>query len=353
MDKARRFLPLVAGILAVPAAWGAAAVGCDNGGSTTAAPDSGETDGTTSPDVTMSETGTEAAPHADASDAGDTGTKKDAGPDGDAAMVVDSSRAFEGGGVAFVGAIAYEFCSIVANCCGTVPDAATFNLASCLGQITPRGLAGSSFGTDLLGNGNVTFDPVSAQACLDTLSQLDCATNQIPSATEVAAVKSCFGAYIGKLPPNAPCNGHIECQPGNFCLPVAGGVPDAGDAGAIGICQPLVGDGGACGILGDAEVYPTETVAAASEAVCSYRGQGNSGLYCQYFDPSTVATIPDAAAWTCGPQEALMAGCKENADCVSLACHSSKCDTSLVIAPANTCISLHIDAGAPSDASAD
>jgi hypothetical protein len=272
----------------------------------------------------------------------ETGPKMDGGgPDADA-HVADAARSYNGSPASFAAAVATNVCELLANCCGTSADAATFNFPLCYqGQLptaTSGGISGSTAGANLLDGGHIAFDPVAAQACLDILSQLDCSTNQLSSSTETQVYKECFAAYTGSLPAGSPCNGTIECVPGNYCLPVDGG---AGDAGALGACQPLAAKGAGCGLF---------ATGSAAQSVCSYRGSGNTGLFCQHFDPSMPTQNLDAAAWTCAAQEPLDAGCQQNQDCLSFACHSNVCSTSIFVAGPKTCSTFALEAGAPADA---
>jgi hypothetical protein len=295
------------------------------------------------PDATL-------ASDADAGANGDTATGSDVGSDvgsdgaahAEAGAELDADAAidapaYDGTAESFPGQLAATLCQRVAACCGTSTNAPTFNNAACQAEIQPGGFNGSSVGTNLLDGGHVAFNAVAAQACLDFLNQIDCETNEVPSAVEQAAVLNCYGAFAGTLSVRSPCVGTIECDPGSFCLPVDGGI---GDAGAIGICQPLIEDGGACGnLLGGP---------SPSQAACSYRGSGNTGLYCKNFDPSNPSQSFDAAVWICAPQEPIGAGCERPANCASAECPLStlQCTASIIAVTSATCASLTVDAGA-------
>ena len=342
MKSLRRCLvSILAGAVGVTGAWGIAAVGC--GGDNSPEHVSGLPDGTTegSPgedgqadslvqndalqvDVAVQgDAMTEAAP--------ETGTDATA-PDADAGTI----RAFDGSVANYPAQVAAALCGSIANCCGKSADAATFNSSSCNAQLLPIGFQGSTTGVGLFDGGNIVFNAVAAQACLDDFNQIDCTTNDDPSPVEAQLYKDCFGAYNGTLTVGNPCKGTIECAPGSFCLPQDGGI---GDAGAIGTCQSIVGDGGACGLLGSA---------SASQAVCSYRGAGNTGLFCESYVPTDAGPPTQTlgiASWTCAPQEPLGAGCQANEDCASFGCHAHQCATSLLWAAVSTCASFALDAG--------
>jgi hypothetical protein len=327
MRHVRPLTPLVVGMFGLAAAWGAVAAGCGDDTASTPPADGGGTDSTTDSavDVIQGDVVGEAAKE----------SGPDAGaPDGDAG-VVDSGVAYDGTAASFPGQLASTLCARVAACCGTSPDAATFNLALCLAD-EQSGFNGSSTGSNLLDGGHLVFNAVAAQSCLDLLQQIDCTTNQIASGVEMQSYASCFATYTGTLTAGSACANTIECAPGSFCLPVDGGV---GDAGAIGVCQALAGDGGACALLGNA---------SASQSVCSDRGSGNTGLFCQSFDPSAPTEVLDAAAWTCGPQEPIGTGCAQAVDCTSFECTplpTRQCATSIVAVSAAACTAFAVEAG--------
>jgi hypothetical protein len=361
MSQIGRRIRIFATVVLVTGGAGIVAVNCGSNDDSGAGPamDAGGMDATTdsasdggyqadalhdgaAPDATL----TSDAADADAGATTDTATGSDAGADGDAAVVESGAEldadaaidapAYDGTAASFPGQLAATLCQRVAACCGTSANAPTFNNASCIAEILPGGFNGSGTGTNLLDGGHVAFNAVAAQGCLDNLNQIDCDTNQIPGAVERGAFLSCYGAFAGTLPLGSPCAGTIECDPGSFCLPVDGGV---GDAGAIGICQPLVGDGGACGnLLGSA---------SASQSACSYRGSGNTGLQCKTFDPSAPTQSVDAAAWVCAPQDPNGIGCARAVSCSSFECPTStlQCAASIVAVTSSTCASLIVDAG--------
>jgi len=334
MRNVRRLTPLVVGMFGLAAAWGAVAAGCGDDSSSTPSTDGGGKDSTTesAADAIQGDVVGEAEKEAGPGSEGSA-------PDGEAG-VADSAVAYDGTAATFAGQLAATLCARIAACCGTSADAATFNLALCSAD-EQGGFNGSSTGSNLLDGGHLVFNAVAAQACLDILQQIDCTTNQIASGVEMQAYGSCFGAYSGTLAIGSPCADTIECAPGGFCLPVDGGV---GDAGAIGVCQTLASDGGPCALSDNA---------SASQSVCSDRGSGNTGLFCQSVDPSNPTQLLDAAAWTCGPQEPIGTGCAQAVACTSFECTplpTRQCASSIVAVSAAACTAFAVEAGTPADA---
>ena len=184
----------------------------------------------------------------------------------------------------------------------------------------------------------MTFNASQAQACLNTIAAADCTANQITAAEQGLLYQSCYAAYAGTLPAGSPCAGTIECAPGTFCSPTDGGI---GDAGAIGLCQPLAGDGGACGGFGAGSQ-------GVGQTICSYRGAASDGLFCQNISGDAGSTQTDPATWTCQPQWPVGTDCYVNQDCASFICHQVgtssvfQCANAGNWANANTCASYAI-----------
>jgi hypothetical protein len=308
--------------MAVAAAvgWGVIAIGC-SGTNSTPGSDGGV------PDATIDGQAETTTPEGDAGSAsdGDGGPTSETGPvsDAEAAAPPDaagSSDADAAGGdaysattavaEAFPGQLATAYCTAIAACCGTSGDAATFNWQACYNAKIPIGYGGSNSGVvALLDGGRVLFNPAQAQTCLNTIATVDCASDQIVGAQQGQLYQSCFGAYLGTVPTGSPCAGTTECAPGNFCLPVDGGMGDAGD---IGLCQPLAGDGGACGLFG---------TQALGETMCSYRGAASNGLFCKNISGDAGTTQLSPSEWTCQPQSSIGSDCYTNQGCESFICH--------------------------------
>jgi hypothetical protein len=363
MSNTVRLIHFSAVVAVVTVACGAVAMGCggNDDNNSPAEVDAGKSDATTdvSADVGSRTDGQNEAAASDAtlgSDANaagdadsatavdaDAGAIVEAASEGDAdAGIVDAAPRYDGSAASFPGQVAAATCERVAACCGVSANSPKFNFAACQAAVLPSGFNGSSTDSDLLDGGHIAFDPIAAAACISALNQIDCDTNQIPSAVERAAYLNCFAAFTGTLPSGAPCAANIECDPTNFCLPIDGGV---GDAGAIGLCQPLVADGGACGNL-----LGTST---NSQPACSYRASGNTGLFCKSFDPSNPTVSVDAAAWVCAPEEPNGTACSRNLACSSFECTAGtlQCAESLIAVTSATCTTFAVDAG--TDASGD
>jgi len=332
MKRVIRLVPILAGVVAVGGGWGLSLPGCGNSSSSSTS-DAGPTD------ATVDGQGEDAFQEGATSDA-DTGTASDAPSDAGVASDADAGAASDAdaGSEAslpitvtaetFPGQLAATLCTTIAACCGTSGDAATFNWQSCYNSKLAAGYNGSNTGVNIDG-GHLTFNAAQAQTCLNTIASVDCASNQVTSAEEAPLYQSCFGAYTGTLAMGSPCAATIECAQGNFCAPVDGGV---GDAGATGLCQPLAGVGGACGVFGDQ---------ALGQTVCSYRGAASNGLFCQNISGDAGISQLSPSNWTCQPQWPVNSECYTNQDCASFICHQFTsgflCASAGNLANATTC----------------
>jgi hypothetical protein len=359
MKELNRLVAVLAGAVVVTGALGIAAIGC--GSTSTSSPEDGGVPDSAS-DSTMGLTpeggeGVDSAADSASEGGGATDSTADVVVQADvvqeaAADAVSESVADADTGVAdsgilpnaetFPSLLATAFCDTIATCCGTSADAASFNWQTCFNTVSSSGFKGiNTTGTNLVDGGHIDFNLAQAQTCLKTIGSADCTSNQISSTEESLLFQNCYGAYNGTLAAGSPCAGTLECAPGNFCLPVDGGV---GDAGAIGQCQPLAGAGGACGLFG---------AQGLGQTVCSYRGSASNGLFCQNISGDAGTTQLSPAQWTCQPQWANGSDCYANQDCTSSLCvevgssNAFQCGSAGDWAYPNTCalFVVPVDAG--------
>lgn len=248
------------------------------------------------------EAGTDGGPD---SPKGDTGPGPDAGP--------DTSPPFDGGFVLenFDNVLATAICKSLSRCCyGTATpgdggaDGGTFDMAACVSKFEQVGFQGSNLGTAIKDAGNVSLDQVSADDCIKKVSALTC---DLPGPEYAAARKACFGAYSGKFGASQPCKAAVECQRGFFCK----GQVDGG----TGVCTALRGLNGACG---DNPDHPTEY-----EESCSYRGGGDTNLYCKFYDFAGGGTDLDAGDWKCTAAGSAATKCATSNWCKDTICDPS------------------------------
>jgi hypothetical protein len=212
---------------------------------------------------------------------------------------------------AFLNQVTSTLCTKLQTCCAGPLEGGTFNMSLCTTSLTATGYEGMNVGAAYaLEAGVLTYDPARAAACVNDINAIDCVSNVITSAQQLAILSDCVAAVSGSLAGDAGCFYSIECAPGTFC-------DTPSDAGGPGTCAPLRGDGGACGNFGTlANTYDY----GLGEEACSFRRTGNTGLFCYERDLITGADIDGGpAAWACRPAGAA-GGCNVDQECASGLC---------------------------------
>jgi hypothetical protein len=344
---------------------GVLAIGCgsgdDHGGgpvvegdaTTDAMGDAAKADGAT-PDV-VAKDGGDAGNAADASDAALDGATSDAGDAGDGSVttvdgsVTDASITDAGPDVspallAFPGQVAQALCGKYQACCAG-SDAGSFDMAGCVASQTQQGYSSTLLGvSSFVSTGVFVFDSTKAQACLNDIASIDCSANLLTTAAQTALLNDCTEAVVGTIAAGASCQLSVQCSQNQFC-----NVPS--DGGLLGVCAPLVGDGGTCSI-GPVSGTPAIPNYGLSQEPCSFRRSGNTNLRCQ--NAGLVSGNPNPLPWTCGPTVSPTAtppnnDCNFNQDCTTQLCNADNnfvCATSELFADPKTCQSFAIkDAG--------
>src|SRR5579872_440974 len=319
MSDLRRVVVALAVVASPAAAAGIVFAGCggdDNGGASPtgdAAPESSLQDGTTS---------AEASPDGISPDvgAGNDATTSDGGT-----VVPDAAEGGDGGTVnsallAFPAQVAAATCQTFETCCKL--DAAAFDNAKCMENQLLGGPGKVNAETYLLDGGHVIFNAEAGAGCLQRIQNVDCTSNSLTGPQYTAMLADCFNALQGTLDAGQPCNGSIECAPGNFCNPAeadAAAVASTTDSGPPpkGLCAPLRMQGQPCGNLGNTNC---NGAGALEQSACSYRGSGTSGESCIYISFSPSLSCLDAGAWSCEPQQSDAGRCVNDVDCRSSVC---------------------------------
>lgn len=245
----------------------------------------------------------------------DTEAGADAQPDSPKADTgldsgLDTSPPFDGGFVVstFDTVLATELCKSLSRCCyGTETpgdggaDGGTFDNAACITQFEKLGFQGSNLGTELRDGGNVVIDQVSADDCVNKVKALTC---DVAGPAYSAARAACFAAYSGVFAAGHACKGAVECQRGHFCKGELDGGP--------GVCTALRGLDGGCG---DNPDHPSEF-----EESCSYRGGGDNGSYCNFYDFNGAGATLDAGDWKCATAPGVNANCTSSVGCKDTIC---------------------------------
>jgi hypothetical protein len=205
----------------------------------------------------------------------------------------------------FLTQLATTVCGRLQTCCG---GASQFDYKACTASYYHNGWYFSHLNLtypfpSVRNGGRVTLDATQAQSCLAGLSTLSCPT--FASAEQKSLLTSCFGALVGVQTPNSPCNGSIECQPGNYCnIPAEAGAPV--DGGSVGACNQLLDSGVRCG------QQPYQSWYYSSEQ-CSYNSGPAPARFCNYDDANP-------ANWFCAPLRANNQPCYTDNECASKIC---------------------------------
>ena len=204
----------------------------------------------------------------------------------------------------FFSTLATTVCQSLKSCCGTGARFDTANCLSIYGKAAFGGFLGVGFTVPYLDGGRIDYDPSAACQCLEGVLTVNCGL--IPQETLASLQNTCVQAVHGTAQPmtaidggeagTAACAASYECAAGSFCT--TNYPSDPLDA-ALGSCQPLVVDGGACG----------------SDLQCSYLGNGAPSLYC--------------SGGKCTPRLGAGDTCTLNSNCASNVCASSTGNTSI------------------------
>lgn len=197
---------------------------------------------------------------------GDAG--RDATPD---APIADAGLKLE----LFARDLANAVCDTLSRCCygapsdgGALDGGGTFDRASCVNRYSRVGFEGSLTGFDGILS-NASIDQQAGSDCLQKVRAMSC---NLPG-TEFRDIRgACFAAVKGKAAAGQPCKNSVDCAPGTYC--------QSADAGP-GTCAPLVGSGGNCGY---ATTGSLGSDINAGEQACSWRGGGETKLYCTAVD---------------------------------------------------------------------
>ena len=250
-------------------------------------------------------------------DAGTDQSSPDTGPTGDATpdapVFPDAGLTLEN----YQAKLAVTLCKSLARCCfgdanldggalvDSGPDGGTYDQASCVDFYTKVGFE-SSNGEYPASNANLILNNAKGDECVAKIESLTCDT---PGAMYTAVAQACFAAIVGKQTVGQPCTKSVECTPGNFC---------ANGDGGTGVCAVLRAADAPCGDW-FATDDPDNNAEFSGEA-CSYRGKGvDTGRYCQFADPGTGATLPQAD-WKCKTAGGVGANCATTPWCKDALC---------------------------------
>jgi len=220
---------------------------------------------------------------------------------------VASHGGFARPGDAFRDEVSSALCARVASCCKVSTPAYQIDSTRCRTLYDELGFETTARGLRNANGANFTVDNVAKAACLQKIG--DVADCSVTSAEIKAAITDCMNAVVGLVGVGGACTSSIECAGNAVCEASAGGVST---------CQATRGVGGSCEVVykTGTDVYQRDNLA---QALCSKRGGGQSGLYCNAYDRVGDTFRPEGT-WQCAAAAANGQGCNTNQYCSSYAC---------------------------------
>ncbi len=170
-------------------------------------------------------------------------------------------------------------CEALAPCCGMEPPACVSSLEStCLEQASHWEAEG------------MEFDPMAAQACLDSSDQLyeGCSLRSADDTEYQQAQALCLGVFAGALPLGAECADDLACRSTNETKATCVWRNE------VSVCESSI---------------PVEPGASCLDPA----SRCSAGFYCSRTDA------------TCQPQKLLGTACEEEEECRSFMCEESRC----------------------------
>jgi hypothetical protein len=188
---------------------------------------------------------------------------------------------------------------------------AGYDQASCIANYRATGFASSNppGGVDA-GPLFVKLDQTAAASCLAKIAALSC--GELSAADYKAARDTCHQVITGVGDAGAFCDDSVQCRTGHFCDKSLGG-----DAGK---CDVLRGLDASCGDTTDPLLTPDNAAQFAEEA-CSYRGSGDTGNHCEFYDFLANDFAPQGE-WKCAGGRANAEDCANTAWCQSAVCYA-------------------------------
>jgi len=209
---------------------------------------------------------------------------------------------------AFRDEVSNALCARVSSCCDAASPGYTLSSSKCHAIYDQFGFEATARGIQTANPANVTVNAAVKDACIQkiTTNAADCS---ITSAEVKAAITDCLSAVTGLLPAGAACTSSLECAGSAVC---------AQDAAGSGTCQALRSVGQSCEVLykTGSDVYKRDNLA---QDLCSKRGGGQSGLFCDAYDP-VLGVHRTESTWTCKVVHGAGAACNTDSYCSSFVC---------------------------------
>ncbi len=203
--------------------------------------------------------------------------------------------------------VSNALCGRVETCCAVTTPGYVLSAPKCHSVYDAFGFEATARGILTAGAFNVVVDGVAKAACLQKIvnNAADCSTT---SAEMKGALSDCLATVTGRVALGGSCASSLECGGNAVCERNVAGV---------GSCQALRTAGQSCEVVHKVgDVYTRDNLA---QDLCSKRGAGASGLYCDAYDFGAGAYRAESA-WTCKAAVATGGACTADASCSSSVC---------------------------------
>ncbi|HSO38038.1 MAG TPA: trypsin-like serine protease, partial [Labilithrix sp.] len=204
--------------------------------------------------------------------------------------------------------VSAALCARVQSCCAAATPGYTLTASKCSGVYDVFGFEATARGIQTAGAFNVVIDAAAKAACLAKIAS-NAADCSITSVEVKSAITDCLASVSGRIAVGGACTSSLECTGSAVC---------ERDAAGAGTCKALRTAGQSCEI-----VYKTgtgvETRDNLAQDLCSKRGGGTSGLYCDAYDFGANAYRPEST-WTCKSAVADGGACGTDSYCSSFVC---------------------------------
>jgi V8-like Glu-specific endopeptidase len=207
---------------------------------------------------------------------------------------------------AFRAEVSSALCSRVASCCNAAAPGYALSSTACRKVYDQFGFEATARGIQVANPANVSVDAVAKSGCLQKIGNTaDCS---VSSAEIKAAVTDCIAAVSGIVATGGACASSLECAGTGVCVR---------DVNGSGTCQPVRTANQSCEVAYKAgDVYQRDNLA---QDLCSKRGGGQSGLFCDAYDFGAGAYRAEGS-WTCKAALADGAACNTDPYCGSFVC---------------------------------
>jgi hypothetical protein len=209
---------------------------------------------------------------------------------------------------AFRDEVSNALCARVSSCCNAASPGYTLSSSKCHAIYDQFGFEATARGIQTANAANVSINGSVKDACIQKITN-NAADCSITSVEVKAAITDCLGAVVGLLPAGAACTSSLECAGANACIQ---------DAAGSGTCQALRAVGQSCEVLykTGSDVFKRDNLA---QDLCSKRGGGQSGLFCDAYDP-VLGVHRDESTWTCKTAHGAGGACNTDTYCSSFVC---------------------------------